>query len=794
MQLAPEHLGQSSGPGQAQSHLPAGRLGREKRVHRVLQCVPIHSHSVIRYRKRPSALQRVNVNAHFHRSARLGLQGIDQQLGQPGTELIRVRANGRQRIHVVQLNRGRLGLALLGQLDRLLDNVRYGHGGQLRRGRVREQSQRGDQVAELLRLLTDQLNVLPIARVGGQSHRQKLRTAADNGQRIVHLVCGPGGHLTDGGQRPVIQHRLLNQLQLTVGLGELLTHAVGRFLSLGRHDCRRPRTGQGLKLGFGGQVRTVVQQHHGHLVAARQPHQPHVRQVLIVQKTVRDPGQQSDRIRRYLLTIQHARQIGRMRRRLNQITVQQPTFAVALADQQRFVGRGLADRGIEARTHYRSSRLAHRFQHILQRTRRRGHVLVEAGNRLQGPLLCIQCPATSVELTVQPAEHHVRLHDRFEEQLATRRMPQPQRRGATVQFLVHFAGDLLDLLRQQAQFLGAFGQVMVQGVVAAVADVLAAHEQVGQSDQPDHATIVHGRHRLILRTVQPDTIANHRRQAPSLSQTLAGGLMIQTNHAPLHLGDVALRLFGQLHDTLIAAGQNVIQRQLAQIVQQAAHKRLSRIQVLLVAMSGGDQLTGDGHGQTVTPECGSVELYARGRRILVGRRPRLVILSEDREDLNGQYCVANRVKTQQHDRPIQRHHIPPQTTARVVAQGQHLAHQGLIATHELGHLTCIAAVRTRYLQQAHGHGWQRRKRLKLLKNQLQASRSRCICNGHGDASQPAGAGSLTAGPRMARLALPRPAPHVISSSSVIRPTSFSMLNGFFMNSSAPSRNRSSTSS
>ena len=115
-------------------------------------------------------------------------------------------------------------------------------------------------------------------------------------------------------------------------------------------------------------------------------------------------------------------------------------------------------------------------------------------------------------------------------------------------------------------------------VVAAVAEVLLAHEQVGQRDQVDQPRAADGRRqRLRELAVQPDAVADDRRQLPPLGQPLADDHVIQADDRPLEVGDVAAEQVGRFDDAAEALGQHRVERDLAQVVQQAADERFGRL-------------------------------------------------------------------------------------------------------------------------------------------------------------------------------------------------------------------------
>ena len=75
----------------------------------------------------------------------------------------------------------------------------------------------------------------------------------------------------------------------------------------------------------------------------------------------------------------------------------------------------------------------------------------------------------------------------------------------------------------------------------------------------------------------------HRRQIPSLRQPLADHHVIEADDAQLQIGNVSAKQIGRFHDAGKALGQNRIQRDLAQIMQQAADERIGRFNTLRTA-------------------------------------------------------------------------------------------------------------------------------------------------------------------------------------------------------------------
>jgi hypothetical protein len=100
-----------------------------------------------------------------------------------------------------------------------------------------------------------------------------------------------------------------------------------------------------------------------------------------------------------------------------------------------------------------------------------------------------------------------------------------------------------------------------------------ADEQVGQRHEVHDARLADGgRQRLRELPVQPDRIANEGRKIPALGEALAGDHVVDADHGPLDVGNIAAEQVGRLDDLREALGQRRVERDLADVVKQPTDK------------------------------------------------------------------------------------------------------------------------------------------------------------------------------------------------------------------------------
>jgi hypothetical protein len=111
--------------------------------------------------------------------------------------------------------------------------------------------------------------------------------------------------------------------------------------------------------------------------------------------------------------------------------------------------------------------------------------------------------------------------------------------------------------------------------------------------------------------VQPDAVADVRRQLPALGESLAGDHVIQADDRALDVGDVAAEHLGGFDRAAKALGQHRFEDDLPQVVQQPADERLERLDLRCPCPSAGhllgQQLRAAADGDRVLPVIVAVE-------------------------------------------------------------------------------------------------------------------------------------------------------------------------------------------
>ena len=135
-------------------------------------------------------------------------------------------------------------------------------------------------------------------------------------------------------------------------------------------------------------------------------------------------------------------------------------------------------------------------------------------------------------------------------------------------------------------------------------------------------------------------------QFPSLGQPLADDHVVQADHGAFDIGDVAAKQIRGFDDSGEAFGQDRIQSDLAEIVQQSADEGFGRPKTRFASVGRFDcfaeKFGAAGRGKRMLPELGAGKL----RLILVGAGKCL-------EDRNGQDGAAKRFETEKNDGPLE---------------------------------------------------------------------------------------------------------------------------------------------
>src|SRR5262249_37347779 len=157
------------------------------------------------------------------------------------------------------------------------------------------------------------------------------------------------------------------------------------------------------------------------------------------------------------------------------------------------------------------------------------------------------------------------------------------RAGAGLQRVRKLHGDVGDVLGGQAEVLRVLFDLIGEEVIARETDVLAADEQVGQTDQQDHvdvdqagglesagagdagaAAAVGGQRRC---AVEPDRLGDDLREVPGFGEAFAGKRVVEADDAAFDIGDIAAGEVGHLDDAGETFGHGGVEGDLTNVVE-----------------------------------------------------------------------------------------------------------------------------------------------------------------------------------------------------------------------------------
>ena len=193
--------------------------------------------------------------------------------------------------------------------------------------------------------------------------------------------------------------------------------------------------------------------------------------------------------------------------------------------------------------------------------------------------------------------------------------------------------------RIQAHSLRHVHGTLGKGVVAGITDSVFASDQVREMNHLDVRSVSDGlRQNLAAMVVQPDAVHQDFGQPPPLSESSPRHGVIHADDLMFDLGDARAVRATQPNGAIEALGQALVESHLADVMNQAAHKRFLGLDRSV--RFGRDELSRAGHREAVLPKLRPIK-----RSIFdVVRR------AEDLKNLDGQSQRTNGTESQQHHR------------------------------------------------------------------------------------------------------------------------------------------------
>src|SRR5688572_316752 len=104
--------------------------------------------------------------------------------------------------------------------------------------------------------------------------------------------------------------------------------------------------------------------------------------------------------------------------------------------------------------------------------------------------------------------------------------------------------------------------------------------------------------------MQPDAIADHRRELPSLREALADDHVIDPDHLPLNVGNVATQEIDRFDHAAEAFRQGAVQGDFSEVMQQTTNKCVRRLDAQLL----GERFGTARDRQAMLPEVIAIEM------------------------------------------------------------------------------------------------------------------------------------------------------------------------------------------
>ena len=257
--------------------------------------------------------------------------------------------------------------------------------------------------------------------------------------------------------------------------------------------------------------------------------------------------------------------------------------------------------------------------------------LIKTGEHFKAVGTCGELAILHGELLVDAAELGVGVGDAGQIELARLDIVQADGAGADLERFGEVGCDIFDVLGGEAQEACVLFDVVGEQVIAGEADVLAAHEHVGQAHEQDHAEVDDASAHAVQgvtgqcgggfrgvtadagnggqgrrgRPVEPDGLGDELWEVPGFGEAFAGEGMIEADDAAFEIGDVAAGESGHFDGAGEALGHDGVESDFADVMEEAADEGIGGLNASAGtggAHLGGEHFGGGGDGQGVFPE------------------------------------------------------------------------------------------------------------------------------------------------------------------------------------------------
>ena len=193
-----------------------------------------------------------------------------------------------------------------------------------------------------------------------------------------------------------------------------------------------------------------------------------------------------------------------------------------------------------------------------------------------------------------------------------------------------------------------------------------------------------------------------------LGQAFAGGVVVEPDDLPLDLGDVAALLLTQLNAASEGLGEHLLEREFAQVMENAAEKGLLRTHAKTGALVFlGQQFGAAGDRQRMAPERGAIE----------GRRG-VGFGFDEAVHLDRQHRGPHRFQTDEDDGPVDRRDLVRCGAIGATTKPEHPCRQRRVGLDELDDLLDVGIGRRGELQDAQRDRRERGQRLDVAEDEL----------------------------------------------------------------------------